>query len=46
MIAIIKILYKEIKNAHECEKELNKLIDGLITEKNELEIQLKLKKRC
>ena len=44
MIAIIKILYKEIKNAHECEKELNKLIDRLMNEKNELERQLNLKK--
>ena len=44
IIAIIKMLYKEIKNAHECEKELNKLIDELMKEKHDLEIKLKLKK--
>ena len=40
IIAIIKILYKEIKNVHDCEKGLTKLIKELIKEQRALEKQL------
>jgi hypothetical protein len=39
IINLIKVLYKEIKNAHECEKELTKLIDSLKETQKELATQ-------